>query len=316
LVAVFTIISPEFLSLSNWLNTSVYTTTTLLLALGETVVIITGGIDLSVGATLGVSSSLAALYLASAGPGDGSVVVAGIIAVATGVAMGLLNSFVISWLGVTPFITTLGTLGIGTGLTLLLTGGTDITIPSAIIPLGNGVWVTWIPVPVAITAVLCVLTFYILRFTRFGLRTYAIGSSSQAAVRSGINVTKHLRGVYVMSGVLAGIAGLLTLARYDVGSPTAGQDAELGAIAAVVIGGGSLFGGEGGVGGTVIGAIFVSSLVTGLVLAGVNPNWQEISVGLLIIGAVAIQQLVEGPRWEELRKRLRRRFGRRRAADN
>jgi ribose transport system permease protein len=230
--------------------------------------------------------------------------------------MGLLNSFVISWLGVTPFITTLGTLGIGTGLTLLLTGGTDITIPSAIIPLGNGVWVTWIPVPVAITAVLCALTFYILRFTRFGLRTYAIGSSSQAAVRSGINVTKHLRGVYVMSGVLAGIAGLLTLARYDVGSPTAGQDAELGAIAAVVIGGGSLFGGEGGVGGTIIGAIFVSSLVTGLVLAGVNPNWQEISVGLLIIGAVAIQQLVEGPRWEELRKRLRRRFGRRRAADN
>jgi ribose transport system permease protein len=305
LIAAFSAQSPQFLTQSNWLNTSIYATTTLLLGLGETMVIITAGIDLSVGAILGVSSSVAAVYLVHAGPGVGQAFVAVVIALACGAGMGLLNSAVITLLGVTPFITTLGTLGIGTGVTYLLTNGSDIAIPGTIAPLGNTVWAGWIPVPVAVTAVACVAAFYLLRFTRFGIHTYAIGSNVQGARRAGVNVTRHLVAVYTLSGLFAGIAGALTLARFAVGSPTAGQDAELDAIAAVVIGGASLFGGEGGIGGTIVGSIFVSGMVTGLVLVGVVPYWQTIAIGILIIAAVAIREVTTGTRWERARRRLR-----------
>lgn len=304
LVVLFGLLAPGFLTRANWLNTSVLATTALLLGLGETFVIITAGIDLSVGATLGVSSSVAAIYLQHAGAGVGPVIVAIVLAVATGVVIGTINGLVIVFLDVTPFITTLGMLGIGTGVTYLITNGSDITIPSTITPLGDQVWASWLPVPVVVTIGATLFAVWLLRYTAFGIRTYAVGSNLEAARRAGVSVGRHLLGVYMLSGLFAGIAGVLTVARFAVGSPTAGQDQELDAIAAVVIGGASLFGGEGGIGGTVIGALFVSALTTGLVLRGTNPYWQTIALGLLIMAAVGVQQVAGGTRFEGLRKRL------------
>jgi ribose transport system permease protein len=308
LIVVFSLLSPYFLTQSNWLNTSLYTTTTLILALGETFVIISAGIDLSVGATLGVASSVAAVYLADAGSGWWPVVVACLLGVASGVGIGLVNGFIIAVLEISPFITTLGMLGVGTGITYLITNGADVRIPVTINGLGNGVWFGWIPIPVAIAAALSLIAYFVLRFTRFGVYTYALGSDAETARRSGIHVNRHLIALYMLSGLFAGIAGVLTVAQFLVGSPTAGQDAELGAISAVVIGGASLFGGQGDIGGTVIGSIIVSSIVTGLVLVGVEPYWQTVTIGTIIVFAVFVQQL--GDRNFRFLSRRRRSLGR------
>jgi len=148
MIIVFGIVSPDFLTQANWLNTSVYATTTVLLALGETFVIITAGIDLSVGAILGVSSSVSALYLAGHHPFASNVAfsIAAVLGILSGIGMGALNGLIISYVGLSPFITTLGTLGIGTGITYLLTGGADVIVPASVGVYGNAVYFNWLPI--------------------------------------------------------------------------------------------------------------------------------------------------------------------------
>jgi ribose transport system permease protein len=297
LFAVFTYAGTNFWSRANWLNTSVFTTTILLMALGQLLVVITAGIDLSVGAMLGVASTITGLYLAKT-IGDSAneldLVVAVLLGVLAAGAMGLTNGLVITRLGVSPFIATLGSLGVGTGIILLLTEGQSVVVPDVIAPLGSEVYLSWLPIQVLIAVVLCVGVHYLLRYTRFGLHTYAIGGELEASERMGINVRRHLTITYALCGALCGVAGVLTVAQFGVASPNAGGErALLNAVAATVIGGASLFGGRGNVGGTVLGSVIVGSTVTGLVLMSVTPYWQTIVIGIVIVLAVYVQRLGE-----------------------
>jgi ribose transport system permease protein len=296
LVIVFGLVAPGFYSQANWLATSQYAVEFMLLALGQTFVIITGGIDLSDGAMLGLSSMAASVLMFHfMGTGNGStpLVIAGsATAVVVGALVGLTNGLIITKVKVTPFIVTLGMLGIATGATYLLNGGMEVTsLPPQVAALGNTLIGGWIAVPVAITAGLAVVSWLVLSRTQFGLRTYAIGSNPLAARRAGINVDRHLIRVYLISGSLSGVAGLMVMARFASASPLAGANDELNAIAAAVIGGASLFGGRGTILGTVVGTFIISILVTGLILAHVETFWQQVAVGVILIAAVAADQV-------------------------
>lgn len=293
MVIIFGVLAPGFLSLQNWVSTSVYTTETLLLAIGETYVIATGGIDLSVGSSLGLSAITASIVMAAiSGNQAVSIALGTLIALLTGAAVGFINGLIITKLRITPFITTLGMLGIASGLGFLLSGGNDITnLPSALGNFGGYVFANFLGMPVLVTAVITILSGIFLSKTRFGRRTYAIGSNPEAARVAGIPIDRHLIAVYTFVGFLAGVAGLLNAARFAMGSPTAGQNDELNAIAAVVIGGASLFGGEGTIFGTTIGAVIVSMIVTALVILNVQAYWQIVVTGVIIIVAVYLDQL-------------------------
>lgn len=297
IVLIFGALAPHFFSKAEWDATSEYAVEYLLLALGQTFVIATAGIDLSDGAVLGFSAMAASVLMASllgAHTSTAVVFVVGIVVgVAAGAAVGLLNGVLITKLKLTPFIITLGTLGIATGATYLLNGGNQVVnLPPQLTYLGSTMlFGGWLPVIVLITAVFTALMWLLLRRTRFGMRTYAIGSNEVAARRAGISVDRHLIMVYVLSGALAGVAGLLVTARFTIATPVAGANDELDAIAAVVIGGASLFGGRGTILGTIVGTFVISILVTGLVLMNVQPFWQEVAVGVVLIAAVYLDQV-------------------------
>ncbi|MGH3207384.1 MAG: ABC transporter permease [Trebonia sp.] len=297
LVVGFSIGSPYFLTRANWLNTSSTATEVLLLAVGETFVICSAGIDLSVGAVLGFAGTAGAWVMATAFPGAGGtatwpVIVGFAAAVAAGGAFGLLNGFLIAWGGIPPFVVTLGTLGIATGFGYLLNNGQEISaIPPSVVTFGNTNLGGWVPVPVLITAVITIWCGLLLAKTRFGAYTLAIGDSREAVIRAGINHRRYLLRIYTLSGLLAGVAAVLVLARLGAGSPASGATDNLNAIAAVVIGGASLFGGRGSVVGSVIGTGIIAVMLTGLVLINVPPFWQEVAVGAILILAVYIDQL-------------------------
>ena len=292
---VFGSIASDFFSRANWLATSEYAVEYLLLALGQTFVIATGGIDLSDGAVLGFSAMVSAALMQSLLNGHVSSVLATligcIVALAVGTGCGVVNGLLVTKARMTPFIVTLGMLGMATGATYLIENGNQVnTIPSQIITLGDTVWWNWLPAIVLVAGVFAVITWLMLDKTRFGMRTYAIGGSPEAARRAGINVNRHLVKVYALSGALAGVAGMMVTARFSIATPIAGANDELDAIAAVVIGGASLFGGTGTIFGTVVGTFVISVLVTGLVLVNVQPFWQEVAVGAVLIMAVFFDQ--------------------------
>ena len=293
ILAVFGILQPSFLSVSNWFNTTTYMTETLLLAIGETYVIITAGIDLSVGAVEGLAGIVAALVMVALEPhGATFAMIGGTLAgMLTGVLFGLLNGLVITAMKVTPFIVTLGTMGIATGLTFILSGGTDVVnLPNQLSNIGNATVLGVFSFPTFVT-VLCLIAAGIMLYqTRFGRYVYAIGSNAEAARRAGIPVNRNLIKVYTLSGAIAALSGILLLTRFATGSPLTGTNDELNAIAAVVIGGTSLFGGRGTIVGTLIGAAIISVLITGLVILSVQPYWQTVAIGVIIIIAVWIDQ--------------------------
>jgi ribose transport system permease protein len=297
IVVGFSIGSPYFLTRANWLNTSTTATEVLLLAVGETFVICSGGIDLSVGAVLGFSGTAGAWVMATGfagahGAAVGAVGVGFLAAIVAGGAFGLLNGFLVAWAGIPPFVVTLGTLGIATGLGFLLNNGQEISaIPGSVATFGNTNLGGWVPVPVLITAVITIWCGLLLAKTRFGAYTLSIGDSREAVIRAGINDRRVLLRIYLLSGLLAGVASVLVMARLGAGSPSSGATDNLNAIAAVVIGGASLFGGRGTIIGSVIGTGIIAVLVTGLVLINVPPFWQEVTVGAVLIIAVYIDQL-------------------------
>ncbi len=297
LIVAFSIDSPYFLTRANWLNTSSTGTEVLLLAVGETFVICSGGIDLSVGAVLGFAGTAGAWVMAAAFPGAtgsavGPVVLGFAAAGAAGTAFGVLNGFLVAWAGVPPFVVTLGTLGIATGFGYLLNNGQEISaIPASVATFGNKNLGGWVPVPVLITAVITIWCGLLLAKTRFGAYALSIGDSREAAVRAGINDRRYLLEIYTLSGLLAGVASVLVMARLGAGSPVSGATDNLNAIAAVVIGGASLFGGRGTIIGSVIGTGIIAVLLTGLVLVNVPPFWQEVAVGAVLIAAVYIDLL-------------------------
>jgi len=296
LVLVFGLLNTQLFTKGAWLSISNFSVEYLLLAIGQTFVILTGGIDLSDGAVLGFTGMMSGWVMQGMlNSGDSSLlttIVGFALAIAIGFLIGAANGFLITRLKLPPFIVTLGSLTAVGAAPSLVNGGTEVsTLPPQIGNIGNGAVGGWIYTTFLVAVVATVVFGLFLHRTRFGLRTYAIGSNGLAARRAGINVDRHLVWVYAISGLLAGLAGMMVMANQAVASPLSGQNDELDAIAAVVIGGASLFGGRGHMLGTFVGTMIISLLVTGLVLVNVNGSWTEVVTGIIIIGAVALDQV-------------------------
>ncbi|HET9060286.1 MAG TPA: ABC transporter permease [Acidimicrobiales bacterium] len=298
LVIVGGILTPgqELFTKGAWNSISGFSVEYLLLAIGQTFVILTGGIDLSDGAILGfsgmVSGATMQAMLNSHASGLLTTVVGFAVALGLGALIGFLNGFVIVKLRLPPFIVTLGVLTAVGAAPSLINGGTEVdTLPPQIGAIGTGSLGGWIYTTFLIALVATVVFGLILHRTRFGLRTFAIGSNGLSARRAGINVDRHLMCVYAISGFLAGLAGMMVMANFNVANPLSGANDELDAIAAVVIGGASLFGGRGNMLGTFIGTMIISLLVTLLPLLNINGSWTEVVTGFIIVAAVALDQV-------------------------
>jgi ribose transport system permease protein len=303
LMAIFTGLAPgKFLTLNNLSLNAQTAAPFLLMAVGETFVILTAGIDLSVGFVLVLCGVVAGeFYLSNGGP-DASVGIiwaGAILGLLTGAAFGALQGFAVAKLKIPPLIATLMGLGVAEGLSYLITGGSDVrAVPNTLVSsIGTGYFagVQW----VIIISFLVTLVFgLILAYTRFGRYTYAIGSNPEAALRAGVNVDWHLIKVYALSGLMAGIAGIVNLAYFGTTTISAHPLDNLTVITAVVIGGASLFGGRGSMLGTFIGVFIPVLLLSGLNIVGVNQYWQYILTGLVLGAAVYLDQI---------RRRLRER---------
>jgi ribose transport system permease protein len=288
LCAVTALMTDRFLSPFNLTNILVQSSIMAVIAMGMTFVIVGGGFDLSVGSTAALSGCVAAMLMPAAGLALG--VLGG---VAAGAVVGLANGFVIAMLGVNPFITTLGTMVLVRGVVFIITGGAPIGdegLPPAFIAFGSqrlfGVhYLVWVPL-----VLLAILTF-IMRSTPYGRRVYATGGGREAAYLSGVPVRRVIASTYIWCGALAGLAGVMLAARLQSGQPTAGEFYELTAIAAVVLGGASLHGGEGTPGKSVIGVFIMVVLGNALNLLNVDSYWQRVAVGLVIIAAAAADRL-------------------------
>jgi ribose transport system permease protein len=258
----------------------------LLLALGQTFVIITAGIDLSVGFVMGLAAVTVAQVALMAGNTPLALALAGIVTVMVCLFSGWVSGTLVARLNVPAFIGTLGMYGISRGAGFLTAGsGMTVSIDSPILAwLGNG-WT-----PIIVTAILLLILHFVLSQTRFGQHTYAIGGSLQSAARAGINVKRHLTSVYMLSGFCAAVGGIIYTARYSAGAANAGESMLLDSIAAVVIGGASLFGGTGTVIGTLIGSLIIAVIQFGLIFIDIDAFWQFIAVGAVIILSVLIDQ--------------------------
>jgi ribose transport system permease protein len=295
IVVAFSVLRPEqFASVTNLRNVAVDASVLLVLATGATFVIITAGIDLSVGSVLVFSGVVAAKAMESIG-GDGwGVVLIGLaVCVGCGTGWGALNGFLIAKARIPALIVTLGTLGMALGLALVISGGVDVRgVPSTMVSdIGLGRVLGEIPVLVVVAAVVALVGGVVLAATRFGRHTYAIGSNPEAARRAGIAVDRHLIRIYALAGALAGLAGFLSLARFATTTISGHATDNLQAIAAVVLGGTSLFGGIGTILGTVVGVFIPAVLQNGFVITGVQPFWQQVAVGAVLILAVYLDQL-------------------------
>jgi ribose transport system permease protein len=286
LFAFLAIRSPYFLTSTNLSSLVRQTAVINLMALGMTMIIIAGGIDLSVGAILAMGGLLGTMAMEK----GLSITLGILIGLGVGLLCGLLNGQLITRLKIAPFIVTLGTLGIFRGATLLISNGLPVhQIPQSFSYLGEG---NLLGVPFVLwLLVLCaVLVHFILEHTRLGRYAFAIGSNYAAAVYAGIPVATYTTAVYALAGLLTGLAGMIEASRLMTGQPTAGQGYELQAIAAVVIGGGSLHGGEGSVVGTLIGALIMGLLSNGSDLLGISNYVQQVIIGVVIILAVTVDE--------------------------
>lgn len=293
IVAVFGVLSPTtFLTAGNLTNIAQNVSIWAVIAVGMTFVIITSGIDLSVGSVLVVSSVAAAKTMeALGGEGWGVALVGLVVAVVVGVAWGILNGFLVARAHVPPLIVTLGTLSVALGIAQIITGGLDIRSAPTVLQdnIGYG-RVAGIPAISLIALLVVVVGGVVLHRTRFGRYTYAIGSNETSARRVGINVDRKLIQIYALSGLLAGLAGILSLAQYGT-TTIAGQSlTNLNVIAAVVIGGTSIFGGQGSMFGSMVGLFIPAVLQSGFVIIGVSPYWQTVAVGAILIAAVYVDQ--------------------------
>lgn len=281
------IASPHFLTQTNLSSVVRQTAVINLMALGMTLIIITSGIDLSVGAILAMAGFLGCKAMERGMP----IPVGVLVGILTGLACGFVNGVLITRLKIAPFIVTLGTLGIIRGLTLVISNGLPVhQVPPGFSFLGEGN-VLGVPFVLWILLACAVVVHVILEHTRLGRYAFAIGSNPDAAFYTGIPVNFHITAIYAIGGMLTGLAGMIEASRLMTGQPTAGQGYELQAIAAVVIGGGSLRGGEGSVLGTLIGAFIMGLLANGSDLLGISPYHQQAIIGAVIILAVSVDEL-------------------------
>lgn len=296
LVLVIGLVAPNFLSKASWLALSQTATVVAVLAIGQTFVIVTGGIDLSVGAVMACSAVIGGVVMreqAASGSDPNLAIFLGLLTtLAIGILAGFLNGIVITKLRITPFIVTLGMLSVASGTMNLISGGAEIVgLPPQLTAIGNTPWLGWFTPPVVVTILVAIIAGIMLTQTRFGMRTFAIGSNQGAARRVGIAVDWHIVRVYVLAGFLAAVAGFLLTSRFGSASTMAGTGMELSSIAAAVIGGASLMGGRGSVIGTMVGALIMSALQIGLIIAGVASFWQTIAIGIITVVAVYGDQI-------------------------
>ena len=293
IVAFFSITAGErFFSASNFSLISQNIAVWAVLGVGMTFVIITSGIDLSIGSVLVFSSVVAAKVMeAIGGDGWGTAAIGILAALVTGILWGLLNGFLVAKAKIPPLIVTLGTLSIALGLAQVITGGIDIrSVPEALTDFNTYIKILGIPALPFVALVVVVLGGIVLHKTKFGRYTYAVGSNEEAARRVGVHVSRHLIMVYALMGMLAGLGAVLALAQFGT-TTIAGQSlTNLNVIAAVVIGGTSIFGGEGSIFGTVVGLFIPAVLQAGFVIIGVEPFWQGVAVGIVLVAAVWVDQ--------------------------
>jgi len=317
-VIVFSVIGEGFFSLNGVQIVLFYGTSLFLLATAETFVIVTGGIDLSVGFIMGFSAVVSAKLVAAMAVGGmdplPAILIALVATLLIGLLPGLLSGFLVGWLKVTPFLATFATGGIVYGVSLLLTGGGETKgVPDLANVIGNSYFMYWapghglsfftrpevvrgtrvleiIPSMLVVTAVVVIAAAWVLNRTRFGRHAYAIGGNEDAAVRAGINIRRHYMVIYTASALFSTLAGLIYMLEYITGKPDAGTSYLLDSIVGVVIGGASLYGGAGTVWGTILGCLILSVLETGLRMAGVPTFDKFIAVGLILILAVLIDQ--------------------------
>lgn len=293
-VLIFSALAPD--TFAQWSNFRLIIQNASILAVlgvGMTFIIITSGIDLSIGSVLVFSGVVSAMTMrALGGEGWGVAAIGIVVAILAGIGWGLLNGLLIAKGKIPPLIVTLGSLGMALGFSQILTGGVDIRqVPSVLTTsIGYGNVFGTIPTISVIALFFVVVGALILHYTRFGLHTYAVGSSEIAARRVGVKVDRHLISVYTMSGGLAGVAGILSLSQFSTTAIAGQSQTNLNVIAAVVIGGTSLFGGVGTIFGTVVGLFIPAVLQNGFVITGVQPFWQQVAVGAVLITAVYIDQ--------------------------
>ena len=273
---------PNFLNVANLVNLVRQISINGILAVGVTYVLLTGGVDLSLGSVVALTGVIAASF---AHPG-GSVAVAALLGVAAGAGCGVANGWLVTRGRVAPFIVTLGMMTAARGLALLLSGGRPVSnVSSAFMQIGGGDLAA-VPVPIWIFFTTALLSRVFLKNTRWGRHVYAVGGNENAAKASGVHVRSVKMLAYTVCGAMAGLAGVVLASRITTGQPNAGIGYELDAIAAVVIGGTSLNGGVGGVGGTILGALLMGVINNGLDLLNVSSYYQQIVKGLIIVGAV------------------------------
>ncbi|GAC1366655.1 MAG: ABC transporter permease [Ktedonobacteraceae bacterium] len=323
IIIFFSVAGPGFFDLFNFQSIGANMAFIMLMGLGQTFVIISGGVDLSTGYVMGLSAISASLIITHMPPSTPFVLIilAGIIGgLLSGLVAGAISGVIIARLHVPPFIVTLGMLGIARGAAFLLSGGQPVSVETpGVGQIGNGYLLYYVPTTgfsffklpsdlhgarardvvqllpyqLIIMIVLILFCVWLLSRTRFGRHTYAVGGNAEAASRAGIPVARHILLVYILSALFAAGAGILYVFRFTNGAADAGDPLLLDSIAAVVIGGASLFGGEGTIIGTLIGALIIAIIQNGLVIVAVAPFWQFIAVGTVIILAVLIDQAKE-----------------------
>jgi inositol transport system permease protein len=297
LIVFFTFENQRFISLRNLTNILTEGSIYGIIAVGMTFVIVTAGVDLAVGSLLAFAG-MAGAYASRSFGADFSM--SGLIALATattvGAAAGYLQGRAVTVLRIPPFIVTLGGMTIWRGATLILNDGAPISgFDAGFRWWGTGT-IVHIPVPVVLFALVAAGGYVVQRYTRYGRHVYAVGGNPEAARLNGLNVAGIVTSVYLIVGVLSGLAGFLQSARLGAAEATAGTGYELRVIASVVIGGASLSGGRGGIGGTIVGALLIGVLTNGLVIMRVSSYWQQVVIGLIIVAAVAFDTFAKSRR--------------------
>ncbi|MBX3280062.1 MAG: ABC transporter permease [Acidobacteria bacterium] len=287
LCALIAVLEPRFLSAGNLASVARQTAVITIMAMGMTMVMVAGGIDLSVGSIMALAGVVGALAMVAGVPVVGGIA----IAMLAGASLGMINGAAVASLGIPAFIVTLGAMGIYRGSVLLLTGGNAVVgLPQSFGYLAEGHFLGLLPIPLLIVIIVAVLIHFLLAQTQLGRYCYAIGSNVEAARYAGVRVARNQIVYYSILGGLTGLAGAIESARLVTGQPTAGEGYELRVIAAVVIGGGSLSGGQGSVMGTIIGALIMGVLANGANLLGISSFTQQIVIGAVIVMAVTFDE--------------------------
>ncbi len=284
---VFALFTTQFLTLHNLTNVGMQGSVLVIVSLGMTLIILSEGIDLSIGPVLGLAGVVLALAVKQQVP----LPLAILAAIVTGGVFGGLNGFLIARLGLPPFVVTLGTFGMAQGLALVLTEGSSVPGLGPAVQYFNDGRIAGLPVPIVLTAIAFLVVYTILYHTKFGTYVFALGGNQEALTLAGVRARLYKTVVYVLAGALAGVGALVMTARMNAAHPTVGVGLEFDAIASVILGGTSFERGKGWLGGTIIGALAVSVLRNGLNLIGLSTSWQVSMVGTVIILAIVVDSL-------------------------